>query len=123
MLFAAPRLRSLRGEQTPGGGIDEVNTKTTLLTLPVLSAALLTGCTVTTGSSSRAVRVADGQCSAAESKLRRSQEELQLAEERADLERQRREFAEERLKKLREKTGKPKTAKPDEVENKPSHGS
>jgi outer membrane biogenesis lipoprotein LolB len=95
-----------------------VNTKTSLLTVLALNTALFTGCTVTTGSSSRAIRVADEQCASSESKTRQLQQELKLAEKRADLEKQKRELAEERLKKLQEKR-----AKPDVPEKESDHGS
>lgn len=96
-----------------------MNTKTSLLNLLVLSCALLTGCTVTTGSSSRAIRVTDEQQNvSSERKVRQLQEELRLAEKRADLEKRKREFAEERLKKLQEKT-----AQPDVLEKESRHGS
>ena len=95
-----------------------MNTKTSLLTLMILSAALLSGCNVTTGSSSRAIRMMDDRCASAESKLRQLQADLKLAEQRADLESQRRKFAEERLKKLDEKTDKPAA-----LENNSDHGS
>ena len=85
-----------------------MNTKTSLLTMLVLCGALLSGCTVTTGSSSRAIRVADErQNVSAERRVRLLQEELRLAEKRADFEKQKREFAEERLKKLQERPAKP----------------
>jgi outer membrane murein-binding lipoprotein Lpp len=89
------------------GGMNEVSTKTSLLSLIALSGALLTGCIYTTGSSSRAIRIADEQCASTESKMRQLQSELKLAEQRAAREKQRREFAEERLKKLEAKTEKP----------------
>ena len=95
-----------------------MKTKTSLLILFVLSVALLSGCSVTTGSTSRAIRVTNEQRSSAESKMRQLQAELKLAEKRADLEKQRREFAEERLKKLQEKTD-----KPDKAEDNSDHGS
>jgi hypothetical protein len=110
-------------QQTPIGGMNEVNTRTSLLTLFVLSVALVTGCTVTTGSSSRAMRLADEQCASTETKMRQLQQELKLAEKRADLEKQKREFAEERLQKLQEKTDKPKTDKPTALEDRSEHGS
>lgn len=95
-----------------------MNTNTSLLTLLVLSCALLTGCNVTTGSSSRAIRIADEECASSETKMRQLQQELKLAEKRADLEKKKRELAEERLKKLQEKT-----AKPDALEKESDHGS
>lgn len=95
-----------------------MNTKTSLLTLLALNAALLTGCTVTTGSSSRAIRLAGEECASSESKLHRLQEDLKLAEKRADLEKHKREVAEERLKKLQEKP-----AKPDALDKLAEHGS
>jgi butyrate kinase len=95
-----------------------VSTKTSLLTLLVLSCTLFTGCHISTGSSAREIRIADEQCATAESKMRQLQQELKLAEKRADLEKRKREVAEERLKKLQEKTD-----KPDAVENESEHGS
>jgi hypothetical protein len=102
----------------PRGGINEVNTKTSLLTLLALNIALLAGCTITTGSSSRAIRIADDGCTSSESKTRQLQEDLKLAEKRADLEKHKRELAEERLKKLQEKS-----AKPDALDKRSEHGS
>ena len=96
-----------------------MNTNTSLLTLLVLSCVLLTGCTVTTGSSSRAVRIAGEQQNvSSESKVRQLQQELKLAEQRVELEKKKREFAEERLKKLQKETD-----KSDAVQNKSGHGS
>jgi hypothetical protein len=90
--------------------MNEVNTKTSLLTLLVLSCALLTGCTVTTGSCPKVLRIVDEQGNvSAERRVRQLQEDLRVAEKRADLEKQKRELAEERLKKLQEKPASPET--------------
>jgi hypothetical protein len=96
-----------------------VNTNTSLLTLLVLSCALLTGCNITTGCSSRAIRIADEpQDVSSKNKVRQLQQELKLAEQRIDLEKKKRESAEERLKKRQEKPD-----KPDALEEKTEHGS
>jgi septal ring factor EnvC (AmiA/AmiB activator) len=96
-----------------------VNTNTSLLTLLVLSCAFLTGCNITTGCSSRAIRIVDEpQDVSSQNKVRQLQQELKLAEQRIDLEKKKRESAEERLKKLQEKTD-----KPDALEKEPAHGS
>jgi septal ring factor EnvC (AmiA/AmiB activator) len=96
-----------------------VNTNTSLLTLLVLSCALLTGCNVTSGCSSRAIRVADEpQDVSSKNRVRQLQQELKLAEQRIDVEKRKRESAEDRLKKLQEKTD-----KPDALEKESEHGS
>jgi hypothetical protein len=101
-------------EQTPQGGIDEVSNRTSIATLLVLSASILIGCNINTGTKSAAVQF----CVSSESKVAQLQKELKLANERADLEKQKREFAEVQLKKLKEE--KEKTDDSDEV-NDPSH--
>jgi|ERR1044071_901583 hypothetical protein len=111
--------RLLKRIHYKSGGSNEVNINTSLLTPLVLSCALLTGCTVTTGSSSRAVRIAGEQQNvSSENKVRQLQQELKLAEQRVELEKKKREFAEERLKNLQEETDKSEA-----VENKSGRGS
>lgn len=111
--------RLLKRIHNKSGGNNEVNTNTSLLTPLVLSCALLTGCTVTTGSSSRAIRIADEQQGvSSNSKVRQLQQELKLAEQQIELEKKKRVLAEERLKKLQEK---PDKLEP--VEKKSGHGS
>ena len=100
-----------------------MNIKPSLLAIPALNVALLAGCTVTTGSSSRAVRIAEEQCASAENKVRQLQEELKLADKRAELEKQKREFAEERLKKQQKAPDEPQSESPDAAEDESEHGS
>ena len=91
-----------------------MSTRTFIATLLVLSASILTGCNIHTGTKSAAVQVEVSS----ESKVAQLQKELKLANERADLEKQKREFAEVQLKKLKEEKEKPDDS--DEVDN-PSH--
>jgi hypothetical protein len=92
-----------------------VSTRTSIATLLVLSASILTGCNINTGTKFAAVRVdASSEC-----KVAQLQKELKLANERADLEKQKREFAEAQLKQLKEE--KEKSDDSDDVDI-PSHG-
>jgi hypothetical protein len=110
----------------------EVTAKAFIIALHVLSASLLTGCNVTTGTKSTAIRVAgEQQDISSKIKVARLQEELKLANERsklaearADLERKKREFAEEQLRKQKENAGNSKgVAKPSQAEEDVGRGS
>lgn len=91
-----------------------MSAKTSIATLLLLSAVLLTGCTVSFGTGTKATQVTGDKIETAceqqdipsqstpaqqQEELRLANERARLAEEKAEFEKQKREFAEERLKK------------------------